>query len=324
MVFLQCKRGISTGTHGAHCALVGAVREPRPVARVPACEPRQGDDRLRRAARLLHAVRRWRDLVESGALGAVRPARPAQRASAQARADLQTVPAGLPAHAAADVRYRARSARGRHGVVGRRAVHRRPGLAEAALGQSAGAHRRGAGLHRRPVRRAVPDDRRLRHHAPARRPAARSLGLHQETGLLGDDHPPEVRWARLLRLRALDGRREDREPIEHGRLDGRGAELARSRRAPAALRHRGAEAALPAAACARRGDPVLRAHRPARRLGREHAPGHRRRLPRHVPGARDDRHPPALLEALHHARADRDHHRPRLPPVRSRPAHGRD
>ena len=77
---------------------------------------------------------------------------------------------------------------------------------------------------------------------------------------------------------------------------------------------------LPAAARARRGDPLLRAHRPARRLGRERDPGHRRRLPRHVPGPRDDRHPPQLLQALHHARADRDAHRPRLPPVRSRQA----
>ena len=38
------------------------------------------------------------------------------------------------------------------------------------------AHRRGAGLPRRPVRRALPHARRLGHHPPARRPAARRSG----------------------------------------------------------------------------------------------------------------------------------------------------
>ena len=95
-----------------------------------------------------------------------------------------------------------------------------PGLGQAALGQGAGAHGRGAGVHRRALRRAVPDDQRLRHHAPARGPAARGLGLHQEEGLLGDDHPQEVRRPRVLGVRALLRRREDREPLEHGRLDG--------------------------------------------------------------------------------------------------------
>ena len=99
-----------------------------------------------------------------------------------------------------------------------------------------------AGVHRRALRRTLPDDRRLGHHAPARGPAARSLRLHQEEGLLGDDHPQEVRRPRVLRLRALHRRREDREPLEHRRLDRRRAELARAGRTPAALRHGGAEA----------------------------------------------------------------------------------
>ena len=96
----------------------------------------------------------------------------------------------------------------------------------------------------------------------------RGLGLHQEEGLLRDDHPEEVRRPRVLRLRALLRAGEAREPLEHGRLDRRRAELARPGRAAAPLRHRGAEEPLPAAPRARRGDPLLRADRPARRLGR--------------------------------------------------------
>ena len=293
------------------------------MARLHACEPRQGDRRARRPAGLLHALRSRRRLVEGDALGSLPAPRPAQHPAIAAGADLQPVPAGLQAHAAADVHDRARSARGGHGLVGRGVVHRRAGLEEAPVGQGAGAHGRGAGLHRRALRRALPDDRRLGHHAPARRPAARGLGLHQEEGLLGDDHPAEVRRARVLGLRALLRHREDREPLEHGCLDGRRTELARARGTAASLRHRGAEEALAAAPRTRRGDSLLRAHGPARRLGCRRDAGHRRRLPRHAPGPRDDRHPPELLEALHHARADRDDHRPRLPPVRSRKTDGR-
>ena len=54
---------------------------------------------------------------------------------------------------------RARGARGRHGLVGRRAVHRRPELGKADVGEAARAHGRGAGLPRRPVRGPVPDGR---------------------------------------------------------------------------------------------------------------------------------------------------------------------
>ena len=69
-------------------------------------------------------------------------------------------------------------------------------------------------------------------------------------------------------------------------LDRRGAQLARSRRTAAALRHRGAEEPLPAAARARRGHSVLRADRAARRLGRRVDSRHGRRLPRHLRGPR--------------------------------------
>ena len=82
------------------------------------------------------------------------------------------------------------------------------------------------------------------------------------------------------------------------------------------LRHRGAEEALPAAPRARRGSPVLRAHRPARRVGCRLDPRHRHRLPRHLAGTRDARPEAQLRQALHHARPGGDGHRPRLPHVR--------
>ena len=56
------------------------------------------------------------------------------------------------------------AARGRHRLVGRRALHGQTRLAEAAVGEGAAAHRRGTGIHRRSLRGAVPDDRRLGHH----------------------------------------------------------------------------------------------------------------------------------------------------------------
>ena len=60
-------------------------------------------------------------------------------------------------------------------------------------------HRRGAGLPRRPVRRAVPDDRRLGHHPRPRRPAAGDVGLHQAQQVLRPEHPEGIRRPGLLR-----------------------------------------------------------------------------------------------------------------------------
>ena len=122
-------------------------------------------------------------------------------------------------------------------------------------------------------------------HRP-RRPATAGLGVPEEEGLLRDDHPEEVRRSRVLRVCAFVRAGEDREPKRGVLLDRRRAELARTRRTAAALRHRGAEEPLPAAARARRGHPVLRAHRAARRLGRGVHPRHRRRLPRQLRGPR--------------------------------------
>ena len=63
--------------------------------------------------------------------------------------------ARVPQADAADVADRTRGARGRHRVVGRRALLRPPGLAAAARRAAAGAHGRGAALPRRRGRDAV-------------------------------------------------------------------------------------------------------------------------------------------------------------------------
>ena len=90
--------------------------------------------------------------------------------------DHAAVHEGVHAPAAVDVADREGSARSRHGVVGRRALHRQTQVREVVSQQGAAAHRRGAGLHRRPVRRALPHVRRLGRHAQARRHAASPCG----------------------------------------------------------------------------------------------------------------------------------------------------
>ena len=147
------------------------------------------------------------------------------------------------------------------------------------------AHRRGAGLPRRPVRRAVPHVRRLGHHAQARRHAARRCGTtSSRKGFFAMIIPKKYgglefsAYAHSCVLVKLASR-----AAPAGR-DHRRAELARPRRAAEPLRHRGAEEPLPAAPRARRGSAVLRAHRPARRLGRGVAARHRHRLQGHVAG----------------------------------------
>ena len=154
------------------------------------------------AAHRLHlraaGLRRVEGIPVADAGGAVA----AQHPPAAQGADLASLPQGLHAVAAVDVADREGSARSRHGVVGRRAVHRQTQVRKAASQQAPAAHRRGTGLHRRSVRRAVPHVRRLGHHAPARRHAAEGLGLPQVEGLLRDDHPEEIRRPGVLRVRA--------------------------------------------------------------------------------------------------------------------------
>ena len=146
---------------------------------LPGVPPRvaaRGDDRGRRRAGRLQPVRQRLAALDRRPLGCVRRARAAEHRRAAPALRHQAVPDGVPAHAADDVGHRARGARGRHGLVGRRAVHRQARLAEAAVGEGAAAHRRGAGLPRRALRGAVPDDRRLGHHAPPRATCRRRSG----------------------------------------------------------------------------------------------------------------------------------------------------
>ena len=55
----------------------------------------------------------------------------------------------------------------------------KPKWSKLLIREAAAALRRGAGVHRRPVRRAVPHARRLGHHSQARRHAAAGVGLPQ-------------------------------------------------------------------------------------------------------------------------------------------------
>ena len=195
-------------------------------------------------------------------------------------------------------------------------LHGQAQVREVVSRQAAGAHRRGAGVHRRPLRRTVPHVRRLGRHAQARRHAAEGVGLPQAQGFLRDDHPEEIRRPRVLRVRALLRAGETRQPLGPAGRDHRRAELPRPRRTAQPLRHRGTEEPLPAAPGARRGSALLRADSSARRFRRGVAARHRHRLQGHVPGQGDRRAQAQLLQALHHARAHRDGRRPRVPPLR--------
>ena len=62
--------------------------------------------------------------------------------------------------------------------------------------------------------------------------------LHQGAGLLRHDHPEGVRRARILRAGAFRGGHEGRQPYDHRRGHGDGAELAGPGGTAAALRHR--------------------------------------------------------------------------------------
>ena len=93
-----------------------------------------------------------------------------------------------------------------------------------------------------------------------------------------------------------------------------GAELAGPGRADREIRHARAEGALPAAPRQGAGGAVLLADRADLGLGCGH---HARRRLRHARPARGQgggRHPRVVGQALHHAGAERDAGRPRLPP----------
>ena len=169
-----------------------------------------------RGAGRLQRVRQRLAAVDHRPLDGVRRAGAAQHRRHPAALRHQAVPDGVPAHAAHDVRHRARGARGRHRVVGRRAVHRQARLAEAAVG----ARRRSSRAEEQafldgPCEELcrMLDDWDITHRRADLPP--RGLGLPQEEGLLRDDHPEAVRRPRVLGLRAFLRAREAREPQRH-------------------------------------------------------------------------------------------------------------
>ena len=140
-------------------------------------------------------------------------AAPEAASKARGNADaIFIVPAGLDhqadfspgaARAAAPVRHRTRSHRGRRRLVGRRPVHRQSRL-EQASGLRAGEALRGrAAIPRRPGRRALRHARRLEDQLAVARSAARSLGLSEVAQILRDDHSEAIWRAWFLGLCAF-------------------------------------------------------------------------------------------------------------------------
>ncbi len=134
----------------------------------------------------------------------------------------------------------------------------------------------------------------------------------KEQQVLRDDHPAELRRARLLAARVLDGAHEGVVAERDRVVDDWRAQFARPGRAPTALRHRRAEAVLAAAARVGRRGAVLRADFAARRLRRDRDRRPRRRREGRLRRPRGHRDQAELGQALHHTRADRDRARPRL------------
>ena len=216
-------------------------------------------------------------------------------------------------------RHRARGARGRHRLVGRRALPRRARLAAPARLPRRGALRRGARLPRRSRRGDLP--------------RASTTG----TIFLRGDLPPAV-WERLRRERFFGmiipeewgglGFSAQAHSAVIVKLASRSVACAVTVMVPNSLGpaelllHYGTDEQkrhyLPRLA---RGEeiPVLRADRPRGRQRRRRDAERGHRLPRQVGRPRGARHPPALAQALHHARAGRDGDRARLPPARPRP-----
>src|SRR5271156_4510558 len=99
------------------------------------------------------------------------------------------------------------------------------------------------------------------------RPAVRGLGLHQARKVLRDDYSERVWRARLYPLRAFGSGAQDFFALSGRRRDRDGAEFARPRRAPDALRHQRSAAAMAAAARRRTRDSLLWTDQSGSRLG---------------------------------------------------------
>ena len=150
-------------------------------------------------------------------------------------------------HPPAHERHRARRARGRHRLVGRRALQpaRRDWRKLLELQDASELARKRAGLPRRPGRGGLPRCSSDWDGAPdAATCRQRGLGAHQARALLRHDHPERASAASASRRRALG--------VSCAALDAQRRlaavtvmvpELARPGRAAAALRHRRAEAA---------------------------------------------------------------------------------
>jgi len=209
-------------------------------------------------------------------------------------------------------------ARGRDGLVGRRAV-----LGRAALGthhalRAAAALGAGTRLPRRSVHSTLPHARRSCHPGGRRSPARR-VELHQARAVMG-----------MIIPEALGGL--GFSAIAYSSV----IAMLASRSAAACVTVMVPNSLGPAELLLRYGtdeqqryylprlavgeeDPMLRAHRAPRWLGRrgDSLQGHR--VQGHVGGSRDHRPSVVVGQALHHARAGRDRARARVPDRRSRP-----
>ena len=169
-----------------------------------------------------HLLPPWLALALTAGVRAARDSAATSRAAAQA--DQRRRPRRVPQDPAADVADRARGDRGRHRLVGRRALLRQARLAASCSTMPrADADRRGAALPRPRGRGAVRDGHRLGDDQRPPRPAAARLAVHQGQGLPRHEHPEGVRRPRLLRLRALAGDDQAVDALRHRGGDGDGA-----------------------------------------------------------------------------------------------------
>ena len=223
-----------------------------------------------------HTLPGWAALAADDRVRAARDS--GERAGAAAQARERRRARRVPQADAADVANGARRDRGRHRLVGRRALLGAAGLAAPARDADPVAHRGRAAFPRPRRRGALRDGDRLGDDARLPRPAAARVAIHQGPRLSRDEHREGVRRSGLLGLCALAGDDQAVDPLGHGVGDRDGAELARTRRAPRALRHGRAEAPLPAAAREGPEIPCFALDGPDRRLGRGVDPGLRHRL----------------------------------------------
>ena len=136
--------------------------------------------------------------------------------------------------------------------------------------------------------------------------------------ILRHDHSEGAWRARLLALCAFRSGAQDFVALADRRGHRDGAEFARARRTPDALRHQGAAGPMAAAARRRPRHSLLRPDQPGSRLRCRLDDRQRHHLQGHVRGPRGAGPAAELAQALHHARPGRDAAGPRLQGLRSR------